>query len=133
MTCIFSTNFEFEIANSDFEFDSELNSEFGEFRILRIQYLFLLLFFPLFKKSGIHGHDRAGDFRTKFWSMLSGPYCRPKHWKRNTAIPMAGVFLLCIPIAMISVQLEVASFTFLPLPPFISPLPQNARFSVLLV
>ncbi|KAL3521522.1 hypothetical protein ACH5RR_019671 [Cinchona calisaya] len=55
---------------------------------------------------GSHGHGGGGDFRSKVWSMSGGPYCRPKHWKRNTAIAMAGVFLLCIPIAMISVQLE---------------------------
>ncbi|KAK7818319.1 hypothetical protein CFP56_041422 [Quercus suber] len=38
-----------------------------------------------------HGHGEAhGDFRTKVWSMSGGPYCRPKHWRRNTAIAMAG-------------------------------------------
>lgn len=56
---------------------------------------------------GGHGHGAGGDFRSKVWSMSGGPYCRPKHWKRNTAIAMAGVFILCIPIAMLSAKLEV--------------------------
>lgn len=58
-----------------------------------------------------HGHageGAHGDFRGKVWSMTGGPYCRPKHWKRNTAIAMAGVFLICIPIAMKSAELEVS-------------------------
>ncbi|KAF5933208.1 hypothetical protein HYC85_029379 [Camellia sinensis] len=62
---------------------------------------------------GDHGHHgdaaHCGDFRNKVWSMTGGPYCRPKHWKRNTAIAMAGIFLVCIPIAMKSAQLEVLS------------------------
>ena len=59
-----------------------------------------------------HGHGEAhGDFRTKVWSMSGGPYCRPKHWRRNTAIAMAGVFLICIPIAMKSAELEVLSLS----------------------
>lgn len=52
-----------------------------------------------------HGH--GGDFRNKVWSMTGGPYCRPKHWKRNTAIAMFGVFLVCIPIFKLSAELEV--------------------------
>jgi hypothetical protein len=40
--------------------------------------------------------------------MSGGPYCRPKHWRRNTAIAMVGVFLICIPIAMKSAELEVS-------------------------
>ncbi|CAJ1818133.1 unnamed protein product [Sphenostylis stenocarpa] len=55
---------------------------------------------------GDHGHG-TGDFRTKVWSMTGGPYCRPKHWKRNTAIAMLGVVLVCIPIAMKSAELEL--------------------------
>ncbi|KAI5652713.1 hypothetical protein M9H77_29900 [Catharanthus roseus] len=55
---------------------------------------------------GAHGHGGGGDFRSKVWSMPGGPHCRPKHWKRNTAIAMAGIFLLCIPIAMVSAKLE---------------------------
>ncbi|KAI8564778.1 hypothetical protein RHMOL_Rhmol03G0208600 [Rhododendron molle] len=56
---------------------------------------------------GDHGHHGdAGDFRTKVWTMTGGPNCRPKHWKRNTAIAMAGVFLICIPIAMKSAELS---------------------------
>ncbi|XP_068666940.1 uncharacterized protein [Aristolochia californica] len=47
-----------------------------------------------------------GDFRKNVWSMTGGPYCRPKHWKRNTAIAMFGIFLVCIPIAMKSAELE---------------------------
>lgn len=62
---------------------------------------------------GNHGH--GGDFRTKVWSMAGGPNCRPKHWKRNTAIAMVGVFLICIPIAMKSAELEVHLFLFYPL------------------
>ncbi|GMN61299.1 hypothetical protein TIFTF001_030453 [Ficus carica] len=53
-----------------------------------------------------HGEGAHGDFRSKVWSMSGGPYCRPKHWKRNTAIAMAGIFLVCIPIAMKSAELE---------------------------
>ncbi|KAJ7955395.1 Transmembrane protein [Quillaja saponaria] len=58
-----------------------------------------------------HGHGlgeaaHSGDFRNKVWSMSGGPYCRPKHWRRNTAIAMFGVFLICIPIAMKSAELE---------------------------
>ena len=58
-----------------------------------------------------HGHGAEGahgDFRAKVWSMSGGPYCRPKHWRRNTAIAMFGVFLICIPIAMKSAELEVS-------------------------
>ncbi|XP_051122936.1 uncharacterized protein LOC127245872 [Andrographis paniculata] len=58
---------------------------------------------------GEHHHIDAahgGDYRQKVWSLTGGPYCRPKHWKRNTAIAMVGIFAMCIPIAMISVQLE---------------------------
>uniref|UniRef100_A0A0D3DI81 Uncharacterized protein n=1 Tax=Brassica oleracea var. oleracea TaxID=109376 RepID=A0A0D3DI81_BRAOL len=51
-----------------------------------------------------NGH--GGDFRAKVWSMSGGPYCRPKHWRRNTAFAMFGVFLVCIPIAMKSAELE---------------------------
>ncbi|KAF2315335.1 hypothetical protein GH714_038862 [Hevea brasiliensis] len=56
-----------------------------------------------------HGHGAEGahgDFRAKVWSMSGGPYCRPKHWRRNTAIAMFGVVLICIPIAMKSAELE---------------------------
>ncbi|KAH0936285.1 hypothetical protein HID58_013402 [Brassica napus] len=53
-----------------------------------------------------HGHGHGGDFRAKVWSMSGGPYCRPKHWRRNTAFAMFGVFLVCIPIAMKSAELE---------------------------
>ncbi|KAK1282058.1 hypothetical protein QJS10_CPB22g00291 [Acorus calamus] len=56
-------------------------------------------------------HGRVGhveDFRTKVWSMTGGPNCRPKHWRRNTAIAMAGIFLVCIPLAIKSAQLEPA-------------------------
>ncbi|KAF5187469.1 transmembrane protein [Thalictrum thalictroides] len=52
------------------------------------------------------GHANGGDFRNKVWSMPGGPNCRPKHWKRNTAIAMFGIFLVCIPIAMTSAKLE---------------------------
>jgi len=57
---------------------------------------------------GDHGGGHAGgDFRQKVWSMTGGPYCRPVHWRRNTAIAMFGIFLICIPIAMKSAELEV--------------------------
>ncbi|GFZ15322.1 hypothetical protein Acr_24g0015120 [Actinidia rufa] len=60
---------------------------------------------------GDHGHHgdaaHGGDFRAKVWSMTGGPYCRPKHWKRNTAIAMVGVVLICIPVAMKSAELEL--------------------------
>jgi hypothetical protein len=62
---------------------------------------------------GDHGGGHgAGDFRQKVWSMTGGPYCRPVHWRRNTAIAMFGIFLVCIPIAMKSAELEV--YTTLP-------------------
>ncbi|XP_020547090.1 raucaffricine-O-beta-D-glucosidase-like [Sesamum indicum] len=51
-------------------------------------------------------HHHGGDFRAKVWSMTGGPYCRPKHWKRNTAFAMAGIVLIYIPIAMKSAELE---------------------------
>ncbi|KAL7161555.1 hypothetical protein ACSBR2_042092 [Camellia fascicularis] len=38
--------------------------------------------------------------------MTGGPYCRPKHWKHNTVIAMAGIFRICISIAMKSAKLE---------------------------
>ena len=56
---------------------------------------------------GDHGAAGGGDFRQKVWSMTGGPNCRPVHWRRNTAIAMLGVFLVCIPIAMKSAELEV--------------------------
>nr|CAB3457877.1 unnamed protein product [Digitaria exilis] len=57
---------------------------------------------------GDHGGGHGGgDFRQKVWSMTGGPYCRPVHWRRNTAIAMFGVFIVCIPIAMKSAELEV--------------------------
>lgn len=74
---------------------------------------------------GDHGGGHGGgDFRQKVWSMTGGPYCRPVHWRRNTAIAMFGVFLVCIPIAMKSAELEVcmrilviqAPLLLLPLP-----------------
>ncbi|OMP00423.1 hypothetical protein COLO4_12662 [Corchorus olitorius] len=56
---------------------------------------------------GEHGHGHGPeDFRKKVWSMSGGPNCRPKHWRRNTAIAMFGVVLICIPIAMKSAELE---------------------------
>ncbi|XP_042048902.1 uncharacterized protein LOC121794688 [Salvia splendens] len=60
---------------------------------------------------GDHHHHHAdgahgGDFRAKVWSMTGGANCRPKHWKRNTAVAMAGIVLICIPIAMKSAQIE---------------------------
>lgn len=63
-----------------------------------------------------HGHGEAhGDFRAKIWSMSGGPNCRPKHWKRNTAIAMVGIVLVCIPIAMKSAELEVFISPFFPI------------------
>lgn len=63
---------------------------------------------------GDHHHHadvaHGGDFRGKVWSMTGGANCRPKHWKRNTAFAMAGIVLICIPIAMKSAQLEVLTF-----------------------
>ncbi|CAN6483579.1 unnamed protein product [Victoria cruziana] len=56
---------------------------------------------------GEHHAAAHGDFRTKVWSLTGGPNCRPKYWKRNTAIAMAGIILVCIPIAMKSAELEL--------------------------
>ncbi|KAF6148633.1 hypothetical protein GIB67_042592 [Kingdonia uniflora] len=39
--------------------------------------------------------------------MSGGPYCRPVYWKRNTAIVMDGIFLVCIPIVIKSAELDV--------------------------
>jgi hypothetical protein len=67
---------------------------------------------------GDHGGGHgAGDFRHKVWSMTGGPYCRPVHWRRNTAIAMFGIFLVCIPIAVKSAELEV--YTTLPAIPML--------------
>ncbi|WMV20491.1 hypothetical protein MTR67_013876 [Solanum verrucosum] len=55
-------------------------------------------------------HSHGGDFRTKVWSMSGGPYCRPVHWKRNTAIALAGIVLVCIPVALKSAELEEVIF-----------------------
>ncbi|KAK8966365.1 hypothetical protein KSP40_PGU015632 [Platanthera guangdongensis] len=57
----------------------------------------------------VNGHgDPHGveDFRLKVWSLTGGPNCRPKHWRRNTAIALFGIFLVCIPIAIKSAELE---------------------------
>jgi hypothetical protein len=50
---------------------------------------------------GDHGGGHAGgDFRQKVWSMTGGPYCRPVHWRRNTAIAMFELEVyMRIPIA----------------------------------
>ncbi|RRT82690.1 hypothetical protein B296_00019493 [Ensete ventricosum] len=77
---------------------------------------------------GVH-HGGVEDFRNKVWSMTGGPYCRPKHWKRNTAIAMFGVFLVCIPIAMKSAELEVGIlFMF---PPHVSWLASSVFFHLI--
>ncbi|XP_020573289.1 uncharacterized protein LOC110019797 isoform X3 [Phalaenopsis equestris] len=65
-----------------------------------------------------HGHGEphgAEDFRLKVWSMTGGPNCRPKYWRRNTAIAMFGIFLVCIPIAMKSAELEVRLISLPPI------------------
>ncbi|CAN6969644.1 unnamed protein product [Brassica rapa subsp. trilocularis] len=59
------------------------------------------------------GGEGGGDFRAKVWSMSGGPYCRPKHWRRNTAFAMLGVFLVCIPIAMKSAELEDLALVYI--------------------
>jgi hypothetical protein len=45
--------------------------------------------------------------------MTGGPYCRPVHWRRNTAIALVGIVLVCIPVAMKSAELEVLIVLFL--------------------
>ncbi|XP_057847029.1 uncharacterized protein LOC131056782 [Cryptomeria japonica] len=58
---------------------------------------------------GGHGALPEGKYPgypTNVWTMTGGWFCRPKHWRRNTAIAMAGIFLVCIPIAMKSAELE---------------------------
>lgn len=67
------------------------------------------------KMAGGGDHSHGGDFRTKVWSMTGGPYCRPVHWKRNTAIALVGIVLVCIPVALKSAELEVS--TFIPFSP----------------
>ncbi|KAK8951554.1 hypothetical protein KSP39_PZI003126 [Platanthera zijinensis] len=54
------------------------------------------------------------DFRLKVWSLTGGPNCRPKHWRRNTAIALFGIFLVCVPIAIKSAELEVRRISFPP-------------------
>lgn len=83
---------------------------------------------------GEHAHGEAhGDFRAKVWSMSGGPYCRPKHWKRNTAIAMAGIVLVCIPIAMKSAELEVSLCPFCLSIPFFFGLFKRMDFYMFLI
>ncbi|XP_024379785.1 uncharacterized protein [Physcomitrium patens] len=45
-------------------------------------------------------------YPTQVWSPTGGWWCHPKLWRRNTVIAFAGIFAVCIPIAMKSAQLE---------------------------
>ena len=54
-----------------------------------------------------HGHGHYPGYPSNVWSMTGGWYCNPRHWRRNTAIALSGIFLVCIPIAMKSIELEV--------------------------
>ncbi|KAJ7279836.1 hypothetical protein O6H91_06G015400 [Diphasiastrum complanatum] len=58
-------------------------------------------------------------YPTEVWSPSGGWYCNPRYWRRNTAIAFAGIFLVCIPIAIKSAQLEER-----PVPP-IRPIPSQ--------
>ncbi|EFJ08573.1 hypothetical protein SELMODRAFT_59905, partial [Selaginella moellendorffii] len=40
------------------------------------------------------------------WTPFGGPYCNPRNWRRNTALTLLGIFLICIPIARLSARLE---------------------------
>jgi hypothetical protein len=46
-------------------------------------------------------------YPTQVWSPTGGWWCHPKLWRRNTVIAFAGIFAVCIPIAMKSAELEV--------------------------
>jgi hypothetical protein len=55
------------------------------------------------------GGGGHGDFYypKEVWSPTGGWWCDPKHWRRNTALALTGIALVCIPIAMKSISLEV--------------------------
>ncbi|CAI7742007.1 unnamed protein product [Closterium sp. NIES-54] len=40
------------------------------------------------------------------WALTGGWYCDPKYWRRNTAFALAGIFAVCVPIALTSARLE---------------------------
>lgn len=46
-------------------------------------------------------------YPTQVWSPTGGWWCHPKLWRRNTVFAFAGIFAVCIPIAMTSARLEV--------------------------
>ncbi|CAK9210442.1 unnamed protein product [Sphagnum troendelagicum] len=57
-------------------------------------------------------HDVAHDaahyegYPKGVWSPTGGWWSDHKYWRRNTALALAGIFLVCIPIAMTSARLE---------------------------
>jgi len=54
-------------------------------------------------------HDAAHyeGYPKGVWSPTGGWWSDHKYWRRNTALALAGIFLVCIPIAMTSARLEV--------------------------
>ncbi len=54
-------------------------------------------------------HDAAHyeGYPKGVWSPTGGWWSDNKYWRRNTALALAGIFLVCIPIAMTSARLEV--------------------------
>ncbi|CAI5468662.1 unnamed protein product [Closterium sp. Yama58-4] len=51
------------------------------------------------------GGGAAGGY-PNVWALTGGWYCDPKHWRRNTAFALAGIFAVCVPIALTSARLE---------------------------
>ncbi|KAH7422797.1 hypothetical protein KP509_12G026100 [Ceratopteris richardii] len=55
---------------------------------------------------GHHSNGHYPGYPKNVWSLTGGWYCNPRYWRRNTAIALTGIFLVCIPIAMKSAELE---------------------------
>ncbi|CAI5965627.1 unnamed protein product [Closterium sp. NIES-64] len=51
------------------------------------------------------GGGAAGGY-PNVWALTGGWYCDPKYWRRNTAFALAGIFVVCVPIALTSARLE---------------------------
>ncbi|GJP55837.1 hypothetical protein CLOM_g14861 [Closterium sp. NIES-68] len=51
------------------------------------------------------GGGAAGGY-PNVWALTGGWYCDPKYWRRNTAFALAGIFAVCVPIALTSARLE---------------------------
>ena len=79
LALIFPTEFDFEMANADFEFATELNSEFGEYRIHRIH------FFRTKVTAGILGKKNTHEMHL-FRKINKTTQCKQSHsriWSRK--------------------------------------------------